>query len=58
MAKKIFGIKTPKPAPVVTMPLPDDEAIQQAKKRALLKNMSRTGRASTILSDSESTLGG
>lgn len=33
------------------MPLPDDEAVQRAKKRATAMATSRTGRASTILSD-------
>lgn len=41
---------TPPPAePVV--PLPDEEALTRARRRALLANSNRTGRASTILTD-------
>jgi len=43
------------------MPVPDDQAVQQAKRRSIAAQMARRGRASTILTDSQSsgeTLGG
>ena len=61
----IFGVggekaPAPAPAPVVekppVMPTPDDEAIRQAKKKSIAAVVGRQGRASTILSDSD-TLG-
>ncbi len=42
---------------VPVMPLPDDEELKAARKRKLAKDMSRSGRLSTILSDSSDTLG-
>lgn len=45
------------PVPVV-MPLPDDEAVQAAKKRQLAIQMGSGGRASTILSQGSDKLGG
>lgn len=40
-----------------TMPLPDDDAVMRAKKRAAMASQSRTGRASTFLSGDSDTLG-
>ena len=43
------------------MPVPDDQAVQQAKRRSIAAQMARRGRASTILTDGQSsgeTLGG
>lgn len=39
------------------MPLPDDEAVKQARKKSIAAQMQRGGRASTLLSDSSDTLG-
>lgn len=39
------------------MPLPDDDAVMRAKKRAAMASQSRTGRASTFLSGDSDTLG-
>lgn len=50
------GKKSAPAAPNV-MPLPDDEAVKRAKKRAALTTTSRTGRASTFLSGDSDTLG-
>lgn len=45
--------ENPQPAPVVTpppvMPVPDDEAMAQARKRSIAEQTKRRGRASTIL---------
>jgi len=43
------------------MPTPDGQAVQQAQRRSIAAQMARRGRASTILTDSQSsgeTLGG
>ena len=45
------------PAAPPVMPNPDDAALAQARRRKLAKDMSRSGRLSTILSDSSETLG-
>jgi hypothetical protein len=55
----LFGGSKPAPVqvPVIpeptVMPLPDDEASKKAKRRSLLKQQGRRGRASTILSTSD-----
>ena len=51
---------TPKPpAPPPTVEMPDPEAQEKARKKALLEMMTRGGRASTILTDQgNQTLGG
>lgn len=41
---------TPPPTPAA-IPLPDEEAIQRAKRKATAAQLGRTGRASTILTD-------
>lgn len=55
----VLGLKTPKmpgvPEPEV-MPTADDEASRMARRRAAAEAQSRSGRASTILSQDE-TLG-
>ncbi len=60
VAKTVFGALTPKvptaSAPTV-MPTPDDDAVQQAKKRQIAEIQARSGRASTILSGGDQ-LGG
>lgn len=42
------------------MPTPDDQAVQQAKRRQIASDVARRGRASTILTESASSekLGG
>ena len=48
----LTGVKKPAaPAPVPTMPTPDDLEVQKAKKRSLAEQAARSGRASTILTD-------
>lgn len=47
----------PEPGPRV-MPLADDEAIRRARTSSLLRQSNRSGRASTILTNPGSTLGG
>lgn len=38
-------------APTPTMPVPDDQAIQQARRRSIVGQLARRGRASTILTE-------
>ena len=56
------GKKKPKetPAPVAdpVMPTPDDDAIRQARRRSIIQQMGRRGRASTILTGDSDKLGG
>ena len=47
----------PPPAAPTIMPEPDDEALKQARKRKMASDMSRSGRLSTMLSDSSEKLG-
>jgi hypothetical protein len=48
----------PKPkTPPVVVPMPDEQAIVAAKKKAAATSLGRTGRASTILSDATDRLG-
>ena len=47
----------PPPAAPTVMPTPDDDALKAARKRKAAQDMSRSGRLSTILSDSSETLG-
>ena len=42
----------PKIEPVAAMPIPDDDAVKAAQRRATQKQRSRKGRQSTILSES------
>jgi len=46
----LFGSKKQEPQRVQRMPLPDDEQAKQAAARSRQSSLSRTGRASTILS--------
>lgn len=39
------------------MPLPDDEAVRAARRRSIAQQSGRSGRASTILTDSGDKLG-
>jgi len=59
---KLFGGGKSAPAPTQgpqVMPLPDDQAILDARKRSIAAQMKRGGRTSTILTDGGgSTLGG
>ena len=48
----------PAPTPERVMPLADDEAIQRARKDSIIRQMGRSGRASTILTSPGSTMGG
>lgn len=62
LAGALFGGKKKKdePAPAAAapavMPLPDDDKIMQARRRAIVRQRSRRGRESTILTGD--TLGG
>ena len=47
----------PPPPPPVPLPEPDDEATRVAKRKRAAETRSQAGRASTILTDTE-TLGG
>lgn len=54
---------TPAPvAPVIepptVMPLPDDQAVQKAKKKSISAQMARRGRQSTILTQNDDAVGG
>lgn len=52
-AKTIFGGKDkPQVKPPTPMPMADDAAVEAAKRRKQIEIQSRSGRASTILSDS------
>ena len=50
-------IAAPTPAPVTPMPEPDDAAVKKARRRSMVAQRQRSGRASTILSDDSETLG-
>ena len=61
----LFGLKKSKPDATAqgpqVMPLPDDQTILNARKKAIAAQMQRGGRTSTILTDGASggnTLGG
>lgn len=41
----------PKPEPVKVMPVPDDAAVKNARRRSIVANQKRRGRASTVLSE-------
>ena len=56
MFKKPKMPRTAEPK-VVPMPVPDDQAAAQAKRKTLARQSTRGGRASTILTSGE-TLGG
>lgn len=45
------------PPPVTPMPTPDDAAVMEAKKKSIASVLNRTGRASTILTGNNDTLG-
>lgn len=52
------GGSPPQPAAPKPMPLPDDKANAEARRRALVEQYGRRGRASTILTAQDETLGG
>ena len=52
------AIATPTAAPVTPMPEPDDAQVKKARRRSLVAQRQRSGRASTILSDDSDSLGG
>jgi hypothetical protein len=59
--KSMFGKKKPAATPApeqkpTVMPLADDEAVRQAKRKSIIQQRSRRGRESTILTGD--TLGG
>jgi len=70
MAKKIvggiggiLGLKKKKGAATTevatpVMPVADDEAVRREKRRSLARQLGRRGRRSTILTDSNGSLGG
>ena len=45
-------------APKPVMPMADDQAVQDAKRRQIAEIQTRSGRASTVLSDPGAKLGG
>jgi hypothetical protein len=59
-AKKLFGSKGAAPAQKTqtAMPTSDDESVRRARQRQIAEVQARSGRASTILSDSGARLGG
>ena len=48
---KVGSTPTPTISPVAAMPLPDSEAVDLARRRSLATQISRLGRASTMLSE-------
>lgn len=48
--------KAPPPPPPPT-PMPDEEELEKARRKKALEQKSRSGRQSTILSDTSETLG-
>lgn len=50
-------IQPPAAPPVTPMPTPDDAAVAEAKKKSIASVLNRTGRASTILTGNNDTLG-
>lgn len=50
--------KPPTPAAPTVMPTPDDDAMKKAKRQSMAEQMSRGGRQSTILTDSDKLGGG
>lgn len=64
ISSTIFGMfggnKTPSPPPIEkppVMPLPDDEAAKKAKRRSIVEQQARSGRAATIFTNDD-PLGG
>jgi hypothetical protein len=54
MGKLFSGGDTPKPTPVAKMPDPEDPQVKEAARRKALAVTQRSGRASTVLSRSNS----
>ncbi len=57
-AIKGLTTKPPKMGGPKEMPMPDDKAAQAARRRQMASMQTRSGRASTILSDQADVLGG
>lgn len=57
-ALKSLTAKPPTMGAPKEMPMPDDKAAQAAKRRQMASMQTRSGRASTILSDQADVLGG
>lgn len=51
------AVDAPKIAPIATAPSTDDAAILKARRDAILRRQSASGRASTQLTDNEDKLG-
>lgn len=62
MGKLFGGSPAPAPAPVPepepVMPIPDDAAVNMAKKKSLASQKARRGRVSTIFTNDGDLLGG
>ena len=56
--KKALTPQLPEIPKPITMPTIDDAAVQAAKRRSILEQISRRGRASTILTSQTDKLGG
>lgn len=56
--KKLFGGGSTVQKTQTAMPTQDDEAVRRARMRQIAEVQSRSGRASTILSDGGAKLGG
>lgn len=56
MAGLFGGKPPPAPAPTPVMPMADDKAVMDAKKRKTAQSQQRSGRMSTVLTDEK--LGG
>ena len=52
LGKVLSGPKPPEVKPPLAPPTPNDEEVRKAKLRSLQAQQARTGRQSTILSDS------
>lgn len=57
-APPVEATPAPTVAPVTPMPEPDDAQVKKARRRSLVAQRQRSGRASTILSDDTDSLGG
>ena len=60
LGSKLMGGKSAAPAApkAAVMPVSDDKAVEEARRRQIAAIQARSGRASTILSDNGAKLGG